>query len=502
MYCYVGIEFNKAVWTVTLWNIHTLNPDENGFKQEDITDLLDSSDELLVQIKTDFSDAIKTHWITIHALSEATRWISLGFSWTFSGTLAYGLTYMVSDKIQWVEIKKDNQLMTEVLQKAQKFEEILRFNNNEGQNSYHVLIGENKVSLLSFNNKRKLTFLEPESNYLDNKLEYGLIYSWYLSDSKYIEQQGNLRLQKDNLDEFKKDFLDTDASEWIDYWSCEKFFRLQTIDFIREMEWVIKHTNTVENFLLQGRRLCNAFENINGQSDFLEDIYKYFYKNTDLSKGDFAIIPLYSSVNGWSFIWYWKRWMTKDHLTKALESLEVKYPNAKLLINSAPRGKSFNTQVEIHQDRTIGYSTDVCKVQWYILESKNWRQLIQDYNCEELSVNRILIDSMSRKLYINWEGTTSKEIFSQQTTIDLLNWLLKSKNNEVKSSQLPTSSYTQSKSEMSSKILTPLIRTLTNRTNKPIRINCRGDLSDFVIKFEVFDIDIINLKQVDNTKTQ
>lgn len=55
--------------------------------------------------------------------------------------------------------------------------------------------------------------------------------------------------------------------------------------------------------------------------------------------------------------------MTKDHLTKALESLEVKYPNAKLLINSAPRGKSFNTQVEIHQDRTIGYSTDVCKVQ-------------------------------------------------------------------------------------------------------------------------------------------
>lgn len=67
--------------------------------------------------------------------------------------------------------------MTEVLQKAQKFEEILRFNNNEGQNSYHVLIGENKVSLLSFNNKRKLTFLEPESNYLDNKLEYGLIYS-------------------------------------------------------------------------------------------------------------------------------------------------------------------------------------------------------------------------------------------------------------------------------------------------------------------------------------
>ncbi|MFZ4461604.1 MAG: hypothetical protein ACOYN2_03580 [Patescibacteria group bacterium] len=67
--------------------------------------------------------------------------------------------------------------MTTVLQAAQKFEEILRFNNNEGQNSFHVLTGENKVSLLSFKNERKLTFLEPESNYLDNKLEYGLVYS-------------------------------------------------------------------------------------------------------------------------------------------------------------------------------------------------------------------------------------------------------------------------------------------------------------------------------------
>jgi hypothetical protein len=66
---------------------------------------------------------------------------------------------------------------------------------------------------------------------------------------------------------------------------------------------------------------------------------------------------------------------------------------------------------------------------------------------------------------------------------------------EIHASELPSSSYTQNKNEMMSKIVHPLVRTVLKRLGKNMRINCYGSTLDFTIRFEEIDIDMRTLKK-------
>lgn len=108
----------------------------------------------------------------------------------------------------------------------------------------------------------------------------------------------------------------------------------------------------------------------------------------------------------------------------------------------------------------------------------------------------MLVDQISRKIYIDGEKVSSKEILSQQLTIDLLDKFISDGVQEIHASTLPASSYTQSKSEMTSKILGPLMRTVNRRLGSNLRMQCHGSAVDFVIKFEVVDLEVCSIQKI------
>ena len=88
-----------------------------------------------------------------------------------------------------------------------------------------------------------------------------------------------------------------------------------------------------------------------------------------------------------------------------------------------------------------------------------------------------------------------KEILSQQTTIDLLEKFVETGLKEVHSKELPSSSYAQNKSEMMSKIIYPLMKTVHRRLGKEIKITCSGSVVDFVVRIDSPDFDLFCLEK-------
>lgn len=68
----------------------------------------------------------------------------------------------------------------------------------------------------------------------------------------------------------------------------------------------------------------------------------------------------------------------------------------------------------------------------------------------------ILLDTIGGRIYICGNKLTSKEIHSQNTTIDMMKILLENIGKEVSNSKLPVSTYSQNKNEILGKVVLPI----------------------------------------------
>lgn len=68
----------------------------------------------------------------------------------------------------------------------------------------------------------------------------------------------------------------------------------------------------------------------------------------------------------------------------------------------------------------------------------------------------IFLDTIRGRIYIKGIKLTSKEIHSQNTTIDMMKILLENMGKEVSNSKLPVSTYSQNKNEILSKVVLPI----------------------------------------------
>lgn len=95
--------------------------------------------------------------------------------------------------------------------------------------------------------------------------------------------------------------------------------------------------------------------------------------------------------------------------------------------------------------------------------------------------NGIIFDAVHGSMYVKNRQLTSKDIPSQNYTIELFTVLLDNQWKPVSNRELPVSSYSQWRNQMSSKILIPLQELATREFNKNLAIDCTGSLGQFVI---------------------
>ncbi len=107
----------------------------------------------------------------------------------------------------------------------------------------------------------------------------------------------------------------------------------------------------------------------------------------------------------------------------------------------------------------------------------------------------ILVDTINQKIFINGEKLNSKDLLSQNATVDVLSLLLENLWSELESWLLPRSGYSKNKNEMVSKIIIPLMKLVDEKMSYQLPLTCKGNAQNFFLKLEKLEIDIFVMKK-------
>ncbi|MDD2870893.1 MAG: hypothetical protein PHS49_02785 [Candidatus Gracilibacteria bacterium] len=103
---------------------------------------------------------------------------------------------------------------------------------------------------------------------------------------------------------------------------------------------------------------------------------------------------------------------------------------------------------------------------------------------------------IKRRIYLDGEKLTSKEIHSQNTTIDIFEILLEKLGQDVSNKDLPKSSYSSNKNEMLGKIVLPILKHINDIKKQNFPLVCKGSITDFYMKLKESDFEINVIKKI------
>jgi len=154
--------------------------------------------------------------------------------------------------------------------------------------------------------------------------------------------------------------------------------------------------------------------------------------------------------------------------------------------------------VKLEQYRSL-WESSIFSSDYSLFTYKNWYVNNISWDYSDFSWNNsswLTLDLINRKIYLDWEKLTSKEIHSQNTTIDILEILLSRLWEDVSNNDLPKSSYSSNKNEMLWKIVLPLLKLIEKEKKIKFPFICKGSLWDFYLKLKESDLEINVIKKL------
>ncbi len=101
----------------------------------------------------------------------------------------------------------------------------------------------------------------------------------------------------------------------------------------------------------------------------------------------------------------------------------------------------------------------------------------------------LILSKIDKNIYLQWKKLTSKDLKSQNFTIDLFERLFDN-NFDISNKSLPISSYSNNKNELTWKIVLPIINLIKEKLWKKINIECQWGINNYNIKLINSDIEI------------
>ena len=110
--------------------------------------------------------------------------------------------------------------------------------------------------------------------------------------------------------------------------------------------------------------------------------------------------------------------------------------------------------------------------------------------------NGLILDMIHNKIHLNWNKLTSKDIHSQNATIEILLKLMDNIWIEVSNKELSLSSYSKNKNDMIGKIILPFIKYIEIQTWEKLPLVCKWSITDFFIKMESINLKIGTISRI------
>lgn len=504
--CYVWIKKRKdnniIIKNVTIYDLIKKTFEIIPFSK------INSEEEKIIDLLKEISNE---SWFDIEILSEISRGHSFWFSGTFWALASY-----------WINKFINKLSFDEVFINWWKIDHISRFGNSNWGSTINTLKETNWIHYYlteKFDSSINLEELK-DVNYIFEKisdnteikipLDYMMIFSWLPTDTKQVEYYKSIDkqicskdqeylktkfsanfLKKTNYDNFTKDDVIFDNLS-----NNLSILNIRTLKFFdKVLNWWYTE-NWINKLIDNINEYRHAISIIESQSNFAENFIYYFNKNKVNSEESLWITPGYYSKFWWWYIVATKPGISRATIEKTLEDIKNIYPDAEIEYCSYLDGESSDgAMVEQFISEWV-YSQYVDKNK-FLFKSNKWDNYIWDYNeIIEKEKDWLLFDMINNKIYLNWEKLTSKDIPSQNTTIEVITRLLEHIWEEISNKELPASSYSTNKNEMLGKIILPLIKLIEEKTKEQIPLVCKGSLNDFYIKMWDINIKIWVIKRI------
>ncbi len=523
--CYVGINKTKNIW-IHFNNIYFFDIINKSYENNKFIDINKKAEIIINYIEKELELKENSIGFEISILSEIPRWHWLGLTWTFASILGMGLFLSLSkinidNFINYDDFLLSNE-MKEVFSFARWLDYISKFGNSNGDNSMNTLYNYSNPTLFLCENfefdiwldnlkNKKYAFYDIYDMFGEQAvcdelpIDYCLIYSGLLSDTHKIEQFLKADINKLNIySEFYKEEI-IKKNKALELYS-NKFEKKDSIyqNFINNIVIIYMEVLFLfKKMLITGYdnlimdEFINAINNykhsiylIESPSDFIEK-FEYFFKKFTLNVDEkVGIIPIYSwKIWGWYLV-VMKHSKSRDTINKVLKDISYYYPNVKIEYASWLDWTS-SDGVKLNQYVSEGiYSKYFDKNKLILQTNKGIKILGEHWELIDKMWEGILVDTINRKIFVNGQKLTSKDIPSQSTTVDVLSILLENKWKEVSNNIFEVSSYSKNKNDMIGKIVIPLTKLTKKYFGKELALDCKWSLVEFKMILLEKDIEI------------
>lgn len=181
-----------------------------------------------------------------------------------------------------------------------------------------------------------------------------------------------------------------------------------------------------------------------------------FYRYRQFEDEEIGILPFNTGKIGGSLFFVMKNGKSRATIQKVLDHLRSEGHIASLDYASWRDGYA-SDGVRLEQFVTQKLYSDYTREGNVLFSDTSGTSYFGDYEAViENEKDCILLDTIRGKIYICGNKLTSKEIHSQNTTIDMMKILMENIGKEVSNSKLPVSTYSQNKNEILGKVVIPI----------------------------------------------
>ncbi len=536
MKTYCGVRFNTS-WKVTFRTIFVYSILENTFKEVAHNPLfLSEIDAVIVCLQEFLTKNNYMGGIEIDFLSETPPWQGFASSSAVSVLLGF-LIFLITGKLP-VEVlmngwpRLDDPLFEELYLESLEISNcIAKGKSISGASNYAVMVPDVSFPIVYLSQKNNLDHGNDtcEENdvvtgalsavdkalYIDTlhhflwieiptteelPLDYGILFTWL--DSRFREIESTREHEKNEEGELGIFIAGTIASLEVDEERRTMISRLLSFD---KDEAIYKNIDMMNLGILQRFHTLLAHKQ-NGDSAeaFIETIQKvglasfsyqkinklffamkhYFHEYQQFEDEDIGILPFNSGKIGGSLLFVMKPGKSRTTLQKVIDQLRNDGHILSFAYSSWRDGiSSDGVRLEQYLSKKI-YSSYAQAGDVRYSDSLG-HSYCSDYDTIlTRETDSILLDTIAGRIYIKGNKLTSRDIHSQNTTIDMLRILIERIGEEVSNSRLPVSTYSQNKNEILGKVVLPLRRIVEKYFDREISLTCSWGITEYYLRLE------------------
>lgn len=514
--CYVWFKI-KNDKKISFSSVSFFNINKTIFEKIDYLKINKEENKIIDLLKKEFDKLWLDKWIEIEILSETWRGHWLWFSWVTAALISYGVYFLSKNNF------KDNFLDTyfkEIFSLSWKIDFISRYWDTYGHNSIFTLKPNKWVSCF-FTDKVdiKLENIDDIENiYYDFKkindddnielpFDYFLVFSWISSDTKQIEYYKKIEHLDTSIPKFvKENIFNSEKNIYLNNFSNNDYVldvkfnminlqNLNALFYISEIYKKPHDSKLVQEFIQQINSCRESVNFLEEENNFAQDLIHIFRNNKTNINEDIWICQVYS----WKFWWWYmvvtKQWISRNTINKTIKWLKLLYPNVELEYSSYDDWFCWD-EVKVEQFISKWIYSKYIDKNKVIYQDNKWVNYLWDYSDIFEQNKWLILDMINSKIYFDWIKLTSKDIPSQNTTIEVLNKLLLNIWVEISNKEFSSSSYTWNKNEMLGKILLPLIKFIEEKTGEKLSITCKWSITDFYLKIWIVNLKIWIIKKI------